>query len=300
MEKRKMIYAILDKSKGLVYFSDNERTEEELDFTELLYTSDLVSLSDIERDLRPWINLRSLERIYYKNVPELKEYLDTRQVHYSYNKISSQSIDKEIRYFLDDINFLDSLGCCNISPEPDEYELDEIKSNIKYDCDIYNYLEKRFGKDVVEIVFLYRSLDYDCKKFLDEFRNMGTRDKKSTYLRTSMIPKNNPEVLEFLPLWYRLDYKISYKKKNIVNLEFKNQEPLGDSNDLNMLLEKKIYDEFLLDNTYTGQEIKNKIQNIYSELGIEQTAKITDLQNYFEITKVNINNESSYRLDFRK
>jgi hypothetical protein len=129
---------------------------------------------------------------------------------------------------------------------------------------------------------------------------MGTRDKKSTYLRTSMIPKNNPEVLEFLPLWYRLDYKISYKKKNNIDLEFKNQESLGDSNDLNMLLEEKIYDEFLLDKTYTGQEIKNKIQDIYTELGIKQTAKITDLQNYFEITKVNINNESSYRIDFRK
>ena len=57
-----MIYAILDKTNEDIYFTDTPRTEEELDYTELLYTSDLITLEDIQRDLRPWICLRSTSR----------------------------------------------------------------------------------------------------------------------------------------------------------------------------------------------------------------------------------------------
>lgn len=298
-----MIYAILNKKTKLIYFSDHEREEEDLDFTELLYTSDIISLEDIKRDLRPWVYLRSIENIYYKNVPEIKEYFETKKVRYSYNKVYPRDIDKEIDYFMEDYNFLCNLGCCIIATE-DNYDLEEVRDNIKYDCDIYNYLEDSFGKNAVEIVFLYRSLDFDCKKFLREFTTMGTRDKKSDYIRRSAVPKNNPEVLEFLPLWYRLDYKMigGYKRSSDAErLEYRRNRSLGDSGQEDEIKEKvknDFFDIFKLGIVLPGYEIKRLIQEIYDSNGLKKTAKISDLYDYFEVTSVS--SSSSYRIDLRK
>ena len=303
MEKRQMIYAILDKNKNLIYFSNQKRSEEELDFTELLYTSDIVSLEDIKKDLRPILYLKSTEIMYYKNVPEVKEYLETGKIHYPYYKIYPQDIDREIDDFLEDYNFLCNLGCCKSITLYNE-ELEEVKPLIKYDCDIYNYLESKLGKDSLDIVFLYRSLNLDCKQFLFEFINIGTQDKKSDYIKNSNIPQNNPEVLEFLPLWFRLNYKIlgNYRKDNeCEKLEYNRVESLGNLEQKDKIKEKikeDFFKIFKLDMVLPGYEIKRLIQEIYDSNGLKKTAKISDLCDYFEITSVS--SSSSYRIDLRK
>lgn len=295
-----MIYAILDKTLGEIYFTDKKRCDDELETTELLYMSDSITLDDVKEKLRPWINLEIRERDYYRNSPEIKKYIETSKVSYSYTKIYPQDIDREINQFFEDCKFLSQLGSLKNSIY--KVDIEKIRDRIEYDCDIYNYLENILGKDDVDTVCFYRLLDPCCKKFLSEFVGIGTRDKRSEYLKRSLVPQNNPEVLEFLPLWYRLDYKMSggYKKSNESSeLEYKRNKQLGN---IEPNIEDKIRGEFFevfkLGMVFSGHEIKKMIQEIYDSNGIKRTAKISDLYDYFEVT--NVSSASSYRIDLRK
>ena len=165
-----MIYALLDKNietLGLIYFSDKTRNEEELEKTELLYTSDIVSLEDIRLTLRPWLALEiNKEKNYYRNVPEIKEFLETGELDIFYTRIHQIDAVKEIEDFLDSWKFLRSLGCIDDNTPFDFWP--DIKDKVLYDCDVYNYLVKRFTRPVVDIVYSYKSLNIDEKKFLKE------------------------------------------------------------------------------------------------------------------------------------
>lgn len=291
-----MIYAILDKTKGVIYFTNSPRTDEELDYTELLYTSDSITLEDIRRDLRPWICLRSTSQTYYHNVPEIKAYLESGNTTEFYTRIYPNEIKFEIERFIRDYEFLISLGCINSNPTT-VYNPSELRELV-YDCDIYNYLSEVYGKSTVEVVYSYRSLGKDEKNFLLEFTKQGTREKKLLWVEKN-INTLNPETLDFLPEWYRLSLRTVGSKINHETLEYKNHELIGGSNEIGQKQLKDIFfDVFKLGETYTGQEIKEKIQTIYTELGITKTPKISDLTEYFEITSVSI--KSSYRIDLRK
>lgn len=288
----KMIYAILDKNNGTIYFSDTKRTEEELETTELLYTSDTLTLDDIKRDLRPWICLGSS---HYKNTPEIKEYLKSGNIHEFYTRIYPNEIKSELERFNKDYMFLYSLGCVSSAFKP--YNIDDL-SNLIYDCDIYNYLTELYGKTNVDTVYEYRSLGKDEKNFLEIFTQQGTKDKKLQWIEKN-LDNINQETLNFLPEWYRLSLRTVGNKKQINTLEYKNPNAIGGNDEVDS---KKIKDMFFstfkLGETYTGQEIKEKIQEIYITLGITKTPKISDLVEFFEITNVSM--KSSYRIDLRK
>lgn len=288
-----MIYAILDKTNEAVYFADTPRTEEELDYTELLYTSDSITLEDIQRDLRPWICLRSTTRTYYHNVPEIKTYLESGNTAEFYTRVYPSEVKSEIERFIRDYEFLVSLGCLNLCPH-----ITQPIPELIYDCDIYNYLSEVYGKESVEVVYSYRSLGRDEKNFLLEFTKQGTRDKKLNWVEKN-IGTLNQAVLDFLPGWYRLSLRTVGNKINHETLEYKNHELIGGNNEVGQKQLKDIFfDTFKLGETYTGQEIKEKIQTIYGELGITKTPKISDLSEYFDITSVSI--KSSYRINLRK
>ncbi len=263
--------------------------------------SDLVSLDDIKHNLRPWIVLETAneDKNLYKNVPEIKEYLETGKLNIFYTKINQSYALDEIKYFKKSWTFLhDTLECINQIPKPDN--LNDIINNIIYDCDVYNYLENVYGPSTVDIVYAYKSLKYDEKEFLNDFSKINTRDKKYDFLEKN-LQTLDPEVIEFLPLWYRLSCKISngIKPQEKENLEYKNTRNLGNTdNNIQEKLKNKFIQTFKLGNTYTGQEIKNMVRNIYEDLGIKKTPKISDLQDYFVITSVSIS--SSYRIDLRK
>jgi hypothetical protein len=289
----KMIYAILDKSNGAIYFTDTPRTEEEQDFTELLYTSDIVTPEDIQRDLRPWICLRSTSKTYYHNVPEIKTYLESGNTAEFYTRVYPGEVKSEIERFIRDYDFLVSLGC--LGPRP---TITQDIPELIYDCDIYNYLSEVYGKEAVEVIYSYRSLGRDEKNFLSEFIKQGTRDKKLGWVEKN-IDTLNSDVLDFLPGWYRLSLRTVGNKTSTEIPEYKNLKPIGGNNEVGEKQVKDIFfDAFKLGETYTGQEIKEKIQTIYNELGITKTPKISDLYEYFEITNVSI--KSSYRIDLRK
>lgn len=295
-----ILYAILNKLNGYIYFSGTSRLQEEQENTELLWTSEIRTFGEVRKCLRPWICL--WDEKYYKNVQEIEEFMSGKPVEIPYSRVWKSEIDSEISKFIDDFTFLQFLGCIpqNLTP----HENMETREKIKYDCDIINYLEDIFGKTYVDIVYLYKKLDKKSKEFLKTFSDILTKDKKSEYIKTN-IQNVDQTVLEFLPLWFRLDYKLSGSygnKNNIINsLEYNTPKHLGDTGeDIERKLRSEFYETFKLDSVYTGQETKTLIQTIYNSLGIKRTAKITDLSDYFEITKVNSGNESSYRIDLRK
>ena len=288
-----MIYAILDKSKNLIYFTTFPRSEEEQEHTELLYTSDIKTLEDIEQDLRPWIYLLDNSGNYYKNVPEIGEYMTGKLKAEQYTRIYSSEIKSEIEEFMKDYSILVNLS---IVPGGLKINYSEIPE-LLYDCDLYNYLESVFGSAVSEFVFSYKLLGRDEKQFLSEFIKQSTKDKKLGYLRNN-IDKISSSVIEFLPLWYRLGLRVVGNRESSEVPEYKNLDLIGGDIDINSILKDRFFDVFKLGNIYTGQEVKDKIQTIYNELGILKTPKISDLLEYFEVTSVSL--KSSYRIDLRK
>ena len=54
--------------------------------------------------------------------------------------------------------------------------------------------------------------------------------------------------------------------------------------------ENNIVNIFNIGASYTKKDIKQKLKDIYSSLGIAQTPKATDLEKYFEIDEVKISN----------
>lgn len=284
-----MIYAILDKNTNLIYFTDRSREKDDLDNTELLYTSDKVTLSSIKKDLRPWIYL--WDQDYYKNDPIIKQYLETGKLDVFYVKMYPSEIKNEINKFIENLKFLNSIECTNSQI----YNEDPIVNTLEYDCDIYNYLLSIYG-NITDLIYKFEVLKE--KNILIEFSKIKTRDKKVEFIEKN-LQETNKDILEFLPLWYRLEYKIrSEKELQNILLEYKNKKSLGGNNKTKQDLKNLFFSTFELGKTYTGPEIKSMIQNIYNTFGLKKTPKISDLQEYFDIT--NVSSISSYRINLRK
>ena len=69
-----------------------------------------------------------------------------------------------------------------------------------------------------------------------------------------------------------------------------NQQKLSD-------LKSIIYSKFIIGNKYTKVYIKQQLDSIYNYLGIKSSPKATDIENYFEVKKVQITNKESKKRD---
>lgn len=292
-----MIYAILDKTIDKIYFTDTPRKEEELDNTELLYTSDSKTLDTIKQDLRPWICLKVNSGVYYHNVPEIKDYMMDNITVGRYTKIYPSEVKSELERFIKDYTLLTRVGCIE-STKVSPTDIDDLLKIITYDCDVYNLLSEVYGRENTDLVYSYKSLGVSEKTLLQDFIKQGTRDKKLQYLEKN-IGGLNPEVLDFLPGWYRISLKTLGYRTSRKDLEYKNQEALGGKEEPeHEKIRTKFFDIFKLGKTYTGQEVKEMIQDVYKSLGITRTPKISDLFEFFEVTSVS--QKSSYRIDLKK
>ena len=62
-------------------------------------------------------------------------------------------------------------------------------------------------------------------------------------------------------------------------------------------LQEVIYSVFLVEERYTMVFIKDRLGEIYENLGIKASPKATDLENYFEIKKIQITNKETGKKD---
>lgn len=306
----------ITKENNLIKITNSPRTEEEKEYTELLYTIDNYNedLKNIYNSLRPFICLWKNNEQYYKFCPEVlsyfeeKNYLTNSSQDIEFIYIYEEDIVNFINTYINIIKFLNTLGF-SFNIEEENSLLITERQNIKYDCDVINYLEDRFGKDLIELANRYKNLSAEKKNFLHNFSKFNTRDKKLEFINQELQKFGDyTNLLEFIPKWYRLSLKLfgTYDENTNIeeeSLEFKNQTELGykeDNTDIESIIKNKMFSSFDLGKVYSGNIIKEKVQDIYDHCGLKKTAKINDIFKYFRVVKVNLNQESSYRISTRR
>ena len=74
-------------------------------------------------------------------------------------------------------------------------------------------------------------------------------------------------------------------------------ERLYGNQNKNSDLKSSIYSTFMINNRYTKVYVKQKLGEIYNNLGIQSSPKATDIENYFEVKKVQITNKETGKKD---
>jgi hypothetical protein len=285
-----MIY-ITKQSNGYIKVSDNEKDCEKS--VEVLYRVNL-DLENLYKDLRPVVVL-SLGNGWYKDQGYIDSYFTGSLTPGTLDYAYGVDIDNFLTKFNKNLNILRTLGHIETST------LDlKNREKIIYKCDILNALDDTYGKNIVSMVLEFSKVDDKTREFLCTLNN-----RSLDYFKKS-IPElltKGDDVIKFLPEYYKIYYKTfklgEPKVKTYSIPEYRNPEVLGEIENL-LGLEEFIYSRFDLGKVYSGSEIKAELQEIYSDLGIKKTAKIVDIFDYFEVVKVNLNRESSYRLERRK
>ena len=109
-------------------------------------------------------------------------------------------------------------------------------------------------------------------------------------------------ILDSIPLVFK-NYYLTVGPEKIRNLQYKNSVILEEYNRLkgNQLnldsLKNKLYSAFLIGNRYTKAYIKIRLTEIYNNLGIQSSPKATDIEDYFEVKKVQIINKETGKKD---
>lgn len=272
--------------------SENEKDCEK-EGTEILYYLN-TDLKKIYQDLRPVVVL-DLGDGWYKNQKYIENYVSGKIAPSSLVFIYDTDIENSLIKFYNNFDMLKKLGHIGAN----KIEL-KNRDKIKYRCDIENALEDTYGKNVVDLVYEFSRIDEKTRNFLC---SLGTRDLD--YFKRSIpeLLSKGEDVIKFLPEYYKIYYK-TFKLDNPklltdIKPEFRNNDVLGSIKEKSKL-ENFIYSRFSLGQVYSGNDIKSILQNIYSDLGLKKTAKIVDIFDYFEVVKVNLKKESSYRLERRK
>jgi hypothetical protein len=194
----------------------------------------------------------------------------------------------------------------NIIENEPARKTDMTEDLIKYDCDIYNYLEELYP-NLVNIVLEYDMLGEKKKNMIKDFYEIKTRDNQISFLR------NNGEVeitdlADFLPDWCIFSLLISeddLRKSNEKNLgdlpEFRNKKKIDDKDFLrhhkDLLIREEIFKSFGINEVWSGAKIKEKIREIYTQFEYtEGKPRISEINKYFEVNKT----RQGYRIGFRK
>ena len=86
---------------------------------------------------------------------------------------------------------------------------------------------------------------------------------------------------------------LSYQKSKLSS----EYEKLKNNQEGESSLKDEVYLNFLVNERYTKIFVKDKLVEIYNNLGIKSSPKATDLENYFEVKKIQIFNKDSGKKD---
>lgn len=152
--------------------------------------------------------------------------------------------------------------------------------------------------------------DDEVVKFLIAFNNLSQFTDKMKLLCETVLGKEELSViLDQVPLIYKSIYTVlgadrcrnlKYRKGKLEK-ELNGQRNFGFSS---TTLSKAILKNFKEDKLYMRKEIKEKLKEIYSDLGSTKIPKATDLEEYFELKRcvftVNGKREEGFKLIKRK
>ena len=129
----------------------------------------------------------------------------------------------------------------------------------------------------------------DKMKLLCESVDQFTKDEFESILNSINIIFKNYFLTIGSDRIRNLQYKNSMIKTEYERIK-SNQGKFGN-------LQEVIYSVFLVEERYTMVFIKDRLGEIYESLGIKASPKATDLENYFEIKKIQITNKDTGKKD---
>ena len=153
------------------------------------------------------------------------------------------------------------------------------------------------NSDIRERITDIKSIsDKIVSDFLDNhfYRTKVFKEQMRMYCEFCDIYKNNQDIMS------SLDHKIKdskykgfytfYGTQGCSSRKYRESELIsGFKNDLKRdKLASLIYSNFKTGDRYTSKDIKQKLHEIYTLLGISKTAKATDLGNYFTLVKTKV------------
>lgn len=163
------------------------------------------------------------------------------------------------------------------------------------------YIDIQFWKKYLNNQVVTESFDFVIKpedeliqkSFIQKFYSTGVfSEKMKMYCEFCDQYKNNSEIMKIIDAKIKdpkyKNFYIYYGTKGCSLKEYRENYLLAEWRDMTKedQLLAHIAINFKIDGRYTKFEIKQKLSEIYRNLGISKTAKATDLGKYFELTRV--------------
>lgn len=276
------------KKDTLLYFTELERTEYDLENTQLLYTFQDLSYTDKMRGiLRPFRALWEKKREMYKL--SLLDYLP--DILYSgYTPIpTSQEEHKRVVEEAERIALMMGHDVVDLSPNYD----------IQYECDTWNSLEDAYGTTLAELFKDFMILSTSDQELVKRVWQAGAT-RRIEVARSG----NWMNVYKLLPVSTQTELMIFGSSDGEAGsegsiLEFRRKEQMGP--ELPSLREK-IYAEFRLGEFLLegAQDVKDRLEKVYQECGVDRNPKAKDLEEWFVILPCRQKGKRGFRIDFRK
>lgn len=190
-------------------------------------------------------------------------------------------------------------------------QIDSMTDNILYNyrirCEdrLLAFIEKTFGYSKVDI---FPELENKITAFFAKFDSYTRFTDKMRFLYNNVNNVNNFTEEEFSSILGSIDiifrnYFTVLGRDRIRALQFRKYaldaeyERLYGNQNKNSDLKSSIYSTFIIGNRYTKVYVKQKLGEIYNNLGIQSSPKATDIENYFEVKKVQITNKETGKKD---
>ena len=277
---------IIQKDK-LLYLTEQERTEYDLENTQLLYTFPDLSYTDKTRGvLRPFRALWEKKKEMYKLsllnfLPNIlySDYTPIPTSREEHNRVVEEV--KRIALMMD-------LDWVDISGNYDIY----------YECDTWNSIEDSYGEILTRLFKDFMILPTEDQELVRRVWLSGST-RRMEVARSG----NWMNVFKLLPTQIQSELMIFGTEGEAGMegsvLEFRRKEQIGPEFPN---LKEKIYAEFKLGEFLLegAQDVKDRLEKVYQECGIERNPKAKDLEEWFVIFPCRQKGKRGFRIDFRR
>ena len=181
---------------------------------------------------------------------------------------------------------------------PVKNELVIISEKRAFDIQQIDYADRFtvFNK-LVDVGLVSNSL----RKFVKEFDELpGFYDKMKALCESNFSENEKLIILEQVPILYKnlyLQLGPERLKANSYNITFVKRELLNNETINANDVREEIINRFLVSGRYLLSEIKEILKDIYMNFNIFSTPKASDLENYFEVKKIQITNKVTGKKD---
>ncbi len=264
------------RNEAIIFYkiSGKNISKEERDAYEKRKLNETAAAIETFNNINPseTLQIQKYIKTYNNNIKTLK---------YTEDYVSISTINGKISIVLNKLVLLSERRAWKIKNSDYQNKVSVIKELESH----YNISEYNGDKLLIEQFISNFEIDKNFErriKLLSEFL-----DKYSNYVSTL---EADPRIPRDYTLYYKIIgstkiKSLGYKESNI--RDYIDQLVKKDS------ISGLIMYTFLIGNRYTKKYIKEKLQEIYDQIGIRKVAKASDLEDYFVLNKIKISNKTT-------